>query len=100
MKLLRISEATAKMNIFMACKTPHCPHSQDYTCTWHCQPPICMEIYSSAVEKEALFIFHLYLGYLLAVNQIKVSILATIQKHTTFKCFLQYGDMQYLVISY
>ena len=59
-----------------------------------------MEIYSSAVEKEALFIFHLYLGYLLAVNQIKVSILATIQKHTTFKCFLQYGDMQYLVISY
>lgn len=46
----------------------------------------CMEIYSSAVE-EALFIFHLYLGYLLAVNQIKISILATIQKHTTFKCF-------------
>lgn len=69
----------------MECKNPYCLHYQGYSCTWHHQLPICMEIYSSAVEKEALFIFHLYLGYLLAVNQIKISILATIQKYTAFK---------------
>lgn len=100
MKLLRISGTTTKGNIFMECKNPCCPHSQGYNCIWCHQLPTCIEIYSSAVAKEVLLIFHLYLDYLLEVDQIKIRILATIQNRThNFYMFLQYDDMQYLVRS-